>query len=254
MALLDDAVNKVGGSLNLQGIGSTITWVIVLFILLVASGVIVYFLIQRKSFNVQIRIFENIAGRGYMHTKNDTAKLVKVADDGSQILYLRKHKVYRQGYGRKIGTNTFAFAIGSDGLWYNVVFGDLDKALHEIGLVPVDKDIRLANVVMRKSLEKEYNKKNFLEKYGAVIAFASLIIMLGIATWLGTWNQVKAADAVNAALSGTKDLTVQNQQMLAESQKSLDASNSAMRALADALNRNGINLATQGSTGQLVQK
>jgi len=160
-----------------------------LLITLVVVGVflvlalVLYMWYMTKIYNKKIVVFENIAGKGWVKSGTDSARLIKVGNGGEEILYLRKRKVYRAAYGRKMGKNEFWFAIGQDGYWYNFILGDLDAKMGMLDIEPIDRDMRYMHVAIRKNAEERYRKIGFMEKYGTMILLG--IYMIGF--FIGTW-------------------------------------------------------------------
>ncbi len=184
MGVWDTVKEKAGSSVSFSGFGTGIT--ILLFVLIISAivGVILYFVLSSRAYKYKIIIFENIAGQGYVPTGRDKAKMIKVGDGGEEVLKLRKRKLYRTAYGKKIGKNTYAFAIGSDGYWHNITFGDLDEALGKVGVEPVDRDMRYMHVAIRRNIKERFDSVTFLQKYGGLMAYTALIAVTGIMMWL----------------------------------------------------------------------
>jgi len=108
------------------GIGSGKLWILlVIFLVSFTIAILFYVVFQFRTFNRKIIVFENISGQGFQPVLKDRARLISLGDGGEEILFLKKKKVYRTAYGRKMGKNTYWFAIGQDGYWYNVVLGDV---------------------------------------------------------------------------------------------------------------------------------
>jgi len=146
------------------GLGSGSWFWAVLFIMFaVVLCSVAYFLIQLFSYNRKIVVFENIAGQGFQPVYKDSAKLVKLGDGGEELLYLRKKKVYRTAYGRKMGKNVYWFVIGQDGYWYNSILGDLDAKMGMLDIEPIDRDMRYMHVAVRKNITERYRKIGFME-------------------------------------------------------------------------------------------
>jgi len=163
------------------GANLTILFIVVLIVILGAFGVWLYF--DFKAFNKKIVIFENIAGQGYQPTRKDRARTVKIGDGGEEVLYLRSNKVYRTAYGRKMGKNTYWFAIGQDGYWYNVLLGDLDAKMGMLDIEPIDRDMRYMHVAIRKNITERYRKVGIMEKYGSIIIGGIFLLIMIVAVW-----------------------------------------------------------------------
>lgn len=160
--------------------GNGLIIILTLIFVILAGGIIIYMILQQKTFNKKIILFENISGQGYQPTLKDRARLVKIGDGGEEILYLRKKKVYRTAYGKKMGKNTYWFAVGQDGYWYNITLGDLDAKMGMLDIEPIDRDMRYMHVAIRKNITERYRKVGFMEKYGVMlISGIVILIMLG---------------------------------------------------------------------------
>lgn len=197
-------VNIGGVEINLPGWELIIFFVLIFLFLL--SGIITAFVISQKlRWPYKVNILENVSGSGYVPTRKDRARLVKFGDGGEEIFLLKRMKKYRTAYGKRIGARTIAWAIGTDGYWYNVTFGDLDKKLLEVGVIPVDRDMRLANSSIRKGIDIDYKQKNFMDKYGTIIAFGMLlmcIMAMGGFIWFAM-KQVQEANQANLETTRT---------------------------------------------------
>lgn len=198
---------------SMQGIGFWITFAAIIVIMGIVGSVVIWLGYMKKIYNKEIIIFENIAGQGYQKTGRDMARVVKVGDGGEEILFLRKLKVYRTAYGRKMGKNSYWFAVGQDGYWYNVLLGDLDAKMGMLDIEPIDRDMRYMHVAIRKNIQERYRKVGFMEKYGAVVISGIFLIIMIIAIWL---LMSKAGDLIEQAA-----MTAETYRPLAESMKSI---------------------------------
>jgi hypothetical protein len=164
--------------------GTTLTYISIFVLVTLAIGIVAFLYLSNKKFSKKLIFFENIAGQGFQVVGKDRAMLVKIGDGGEEILYLRKKKVFRTAYGKKMGKNTYWFARGQDGYDYNVTLGDLDAKMGMLDIEPIDRDMRYMHVAIRKNITERYRKIGFMEKYGMVmIGGVFLLIMVG-AVWL----------------------------------------------------------------------
>jgi hypothetical protein len=165
---------------NLPKINFQINWILLLaiFIIVVVICIVIYLVWNMRTYNRKIVLFENIAGLGYHPTFRDKARVVKVGDGGEELLFLKKKKVYRTAYGRKMGKNTYYFAVGQDGFWYNFILGDLDAKLNTLDIEPIDRDLRYMHVAVRKNIAERYRKINFMEKYGTILMSGIFILIM----------------------------------------------------------------------------
>ncbi len=209
------------------GLGSG-NWIWGAIFLIFAAVVLVgvYMLIQWMSYNRKIVVFENISGQGFQPVYKDTAKLVKLGDGGEELLFLKKKKVYRTAYGKKMGKNVYWFVVGQDGYWYNSVLGDLDAKMGMLDIEPIDRDMRYMHVAVRKNITERYRKIGMMEKYGTVIlSMIFLLVMIG-----GIWF-------IADKLAETAAITTQN----------IKSSEAVVTAAADLLQ--GIDNVYNGGTG-----
>jgi hypothetical protein len=159
------------------------TYQIVLFIVflvffLLIGIVLLIWLNYRYKWPYKVTVLENVAGQGFIPSFKDRARLVSFGDGGEEIFFLRKKKKYKIGYGKYIGKRAIAWAIGDDGYWYNVTFGNVNKTLQELGLDPVDRDVRYATASVRKGLDLDYKQKTFFEKWAVPITIGMLIFAM----------------------------------------------------------------------------
>jgi len=154
-----------------------------------------------KTYNRKIVLFENIAGRGYQPVLKTRARIVKLGSGGEEILKTLAGGHYVSAYGRKMGKNTYWYAKGQDGYWYNILVGDLDTKLAMLDIEPVDRDVRMFYVGLDRLSHQTYAKQSFLQKYGIhMLLFLFLICLVG-----GMWLIIgKVGEATNA-LAATAD-------------------------------------------------
>lgn len=187
-------------NISTAGIGFWITIIVAIILVIGIIGVFVWFYIQKKTYYIQIRDFENISGQGYQLVAKNTARLIKIGDGGEELLMLRKGKTYRTAYGKKMGKNEYWFCKGQDGYWYNCVLGDIDAKMGMLDIEPIDRDMRYMHVAIRKNIDASYNKQKFMDKYGSyVMSGIFLIIMLG-GIWFLLDKMVQVSNSTNIGI------------------------------------------------------
>jgi len=159
--------------------GSWIYIVIIGIIGLIIVGVIALLLFM-NTYNRKVVFFENISGQGFQPVMKSRARIIKLGRSGEEILKTLKGKIFISAYGRKMGKNTYWYAKGSDGYWYNILLGDLDAKFGILDIEPVDRDVRMFHLGIDKIAEKDYaEKKSFMEKYGVqMMVLVFLVIFL----------------------------------------------------------------------------
>jgi len=194
-------------SISVTGFFSN-TWIYVLLAVvvgffLIAAVALILFL---RTFNKRVILFENISGQGYQPILKTRARTINLGVGGEEILKTFGKK-FVTAYGRKMGKNTFWFAKGQDGYWYNIVLGDLDSKRAMLDIEPIDRDVRMFHVALDRLSHQTYGKNSFLEKYGIhLLLFVFLLTLI-----LGMWFIVgKVGDAVAPlAQSTTQALEIQ---------------------------------------------
>lgn len=158
-------------------------------ILVVTIGLVLFF----RTYNRKIVVFENISGQGYQPILKTRARVISLGIGGQEVLKTMFGNKHVSAYGRKMGHNTYWFAVGPDGFWYNIVLGDLDSKMAILDVEPVDRDVRMFHVALDRLSQAKYDKKGFMEKYGIhMMLFLFLVVLI-----LGMWFIVgRVGDAV----------------------------------------------------------
>ena len=159
--------------------GSWIYILIIGMIGLIIVGVIAILLFL-NTYNRKVVFFENISGQGFQPVMKSRARIIKLSRSGEEILKTLKGGIFLSAYARKMGKNTFWYAKGSDGYWYNILLGDLDAKFGILDIEPVDRDVRMFHLGIDKIAERDYaQKKSFMEKYGVqMMVLVFLVIFL----------------------------------------------------------------------------
>lgn len=182
-----------------------VVFIVICFTFLLGSGITVFIVMMNMKWNFRAVITEDISGTGIPEiTGRDRARRIAFGDGGEEIFLLRNRKKYRSGHGKRIGRNQIMWVIGDDQIWYNSVFGNFNKSMREVGLIPIDRNVRYTNAQIRKGVERRYPDKSFLEKYGTIISIFLILIMIcaaGVSYW---YNSQKQLEIANTQLEITK--------------------------------------------------
>lgn len=172
-------------SIDLTGFASD-TWIyvlvicVILFVAMIVAGILFFF----KTYSKKIVVFENISGQGYQPTLKTRARIVKLGIGGEELLKTFSGGHYVSAYGRKMGKNTYWYAKGQDGYWYNILIGDLDAKQAILDVEPIDRDVRMFHVALDRLSHQTYGKNSFLEKYGIHLLLFIFLIVLIFGMWL----------------------------------------------------------------------
>jgi len=179
-------VDLLGTNINLPTIDISgflsSTWIYVFIIAVI--GIILIFIVAVVLFLVtysrKIILFENISGRGYQPTIKTRARVLRIGRSGQELLKTLIGGLYFSAYGRKMGRNTYWYAKGQDGYYYNILLGDLDAKFRILDIELVDRDVRMFHLGIDKVAQQDYSeRKGFVEKYGIhILIFIFLCIFL----------------------------------------------------------------------------
>lgn len=209
MAITDTLPN-----ISFGGFSNAIIYFIIFLAVIIVVGIIMFFLIQALRYKYKIVVFENLSGKGYVPTRKDRAAMVKLGDGGAEVLHLLRNKTYKNAYGKKMGKNTYWFVIGSDGFWYNVTIGDLDAKFFELGVVPVDRDMRYMQIALQRNLRERFEKITFWQKYGGLVAYTVLILITGILMYLLFDKWLDVSNGVSAAVEAAQGVVEASERLL----------------------------------------
>lgn len=189
------------------------------FVFFIVSLVTALIILNRLRWNYKWVLLEEQPNGQTIITKRGRCRQVSFGDGGEEIFYLKNMKKWRVAYGKRIGNRQIAWAVGQDGYWYNVNFSSLDKKLREVGVYPVDRDMRYAYASARKGIDNRYDKKSFMEKYGTVIAFGMLficILAVGGFAYISYQGQAKIANINNAGMETQKEVMKLSEKVLSQ--------------------------------------
>ncbi len=178
-----------------QGVGNFAQAIVFLLVLGIVVGGVVYYIANKKQYNKHIHIFEEIAGRA-VPTTIDRAKEIILPNTSIRAYYLQKKKVFLPRPSIQTGVGHYWFFIRKDGEWINVGLENLNEKLNELKIHFDHTDMRMSNASLKKLIEKNYKKINWIKEYAPYIAIGLLVIFLGLSIFLGTMNTNKAVTAL----------------------------------------------------------
>ena len=207
-------LGDLGGSFT----GSLI-WSAIAFVFIIIFTIVGYIIWDMRRYKWKIEVYENYGGgKNNWVRRYDRGRIVKMGTGGEQILYLKKAKEYKSAYGRKIDTKTIPFVIGQDGYWYNFALGDFDSARELLDIEPIDRDMRMMHVAIRRNIIDRYRKQSGWEKYGGWVMLGLTMLLFLIGAWFlikQTGNQLTLITTSNAdTLKTTKTVMQGNKDVL----------------------------------------
>lgn len=176
-------VNSVTG-IKASAILTFIGWVVFALIIIGVSGWAAYYYYNRKTYNKTIIIHELINGT-YQETGRDRARSVKLGSGGFEVLHLQKRKIYRIGYGSRMGRNVYNFYIMPDGYWYNGILSGKINSAGGVEIISTNPNARAQYTALEKYVDGLYSeKKGFWDKYGNWVLSLAFIVIIGVFAWL----------------------------------------------------------------------
>lgn len=240
MAILDSLSGGNIPKIELTGFFSN-TWVYVLilavvgFIFILTLATILFFFTYKRK----VVIFENISGQGYQPIIKTRARVIAMTGTGNdKIMKTLVGNLFLTAYGKKMGKNTYWFAIGSDGFPYNFTLGDLDTKKNILDIDPIDRDIRGFQVLMDRRSIETYMGRSVLEKYGVhILLFVFLVVMI-----LGLWFIVAKIGEATQPLAASNEVALKVQESNLQVTSRLDAIARSLGYKVDQLNNNSSGL------------
>ena len=213
MATLDNLPN-----FGIEGIGSIVSmlaWGAIGLLMLIIIAVLAFYIINNKKYNKKIVILEDVAGSDDLEViGRDRATLVKMGQSGMEILYLKNRKKYLGAYGKRMGKNTYNFAIGPDGYWYNVTLGSLTQGLDKVKINPTNVNMRYQNEGLMQTIKSRYESTTFLQKYGGLIAYVLLIAITGIMIFLLFDKFIELSGTVKGAVDAAANVMEETKKVI----------------------------------------
>lgn len=207
MGAINDLLGNLGVDTDLNigaGIGSIFSNFMILFLFLIAGGLVTYWYISKKSYNKTIHIFEDV-NNSPAPMGQDKAKEITLPFTSVRAFYLKNRKIYLPRASIQTGKNNYWYFIREDGEWVNVTLESLNTKLKQLRIKYDHTDMRMANASLKKLVEKNYKKLNWLKEYAPYIGFAIIIIMLGIGGYLtmSEANKVVSSASANVETLGS---------------------------------------------------
>lgn len=183
---LSDFAGDIGidvSSFSQGGFYGATSSILVLIILIVITFSVFYFILQKRSYNKTVHIFEEING-GTWPTGEEKAKEIVLPNTTLRAFFLKKSKLFLPRPSMSTGKDHYWYFKRNDGEWVNMRPNNVNQKLKELNLLTDHSDMRMANASLKKLVEKNYRKKSFLKEWAQVIGVGVLIIGLGITAYL----------------------------------------------------------------------
>lgn len=204
----------VGANFNLgAGISNIFSNFVMLFLFLIAGGIVTYWWISKKSYHKTIHVFEDVNGIP-APMNEDKAKEITLPFTSVRAYFLKRRKIYLPRPSIQTGKDHYWYFVRDDGEWVNIGLESLNAKLKELKIKFDHTDMRMANASLKKLVEKNYKKLNWLKEYAPYIGFAIIIMMLGIAGYLVMSEANKVVGSANSNVEVLRDILAEMKDIL----------------------------------------
>lgn len=215
-----DTLQGLGVDLGTSGALNNFTFIrdIIIFLLMcgVAAGV-TYYVINKRQWNKTIVKFREDNGIT-RRIGVEKAKEIILPNTSVRAFYLKNSKVYLPRGSIESAENEYWYFIRNDGEWLNVGLQNINDTFTQLGLKYDHSDMRMANAALKKLVDKNYKKSNWVKEWAPYIGFGVIIIMVAIGGYLVMGESAKIVNAAGNNVEALKDIT----QTMNEILKSLD--------------------------------
>ncbi len=217
---IKETVSQIGLKLpeGLGNAGGLLQSLAILIIVGFVVGIIAFYVAKRKQFNKKIHIFEEVNGQT-VPVGLDHAKEIILPNTSIRAFYLRKKKYFLPRPSIQVGVGHYWFFIRDDGEWMNVRLENLNTKLKQLGIHYDHTDMRMANASLKKLIEKNYKKLNWIKEFAPYIAIGVLVIFLGLSMFLGSYNTNKAVSSLSSTADTNKEVAVSLNNILANTDR-----------------------------------
>jgi len=205
---------------NATSLSSGSNFIKVTLIFLLAIGLtlgVLFWIINRRQYVLHIHVWEDINGLPAPKI-DDIAKEISLPNTSTRAIYLKKQKIFLPRPSLQFGKNHYLYYLRSDGEWLNVLPKSINTKLKEMDLWFDHSDMRLANASLKKLVEKNYKKLNWLKEWAPYIGFGIIILLLGVAGYL----VVNEAGTVSGGLADTGEKMERGAQSMGNAAESFE--------------------------------
>jgi len=198
-----------------------LAWIAIIVVLGIIAGITTWIVMTSRKFNKKIIVFEKVGGR-YEQTGSYRAMITKLGDSGDTVLYIKKIKKFVPTPSIQTGRNVYYFFIRKDREWINAGIEDFDEKSREMKVYFLDKEMRYARASLQKNLRERYVKLSFLEKYGGLIVWTTLCVVIIIGFILFMDKMLEITGSIDSMMKTAGEETEKVLQAVEEVTNKLD--------------------------------
>lgn len=213
MPTLTESATSLLPSVSASFYVNIIVGAIILVVVCCVIGLILWWYLVSRLFNKKVVIFEKVDDK-FRPTKKDKAREIRLGTGGDTIFFIKKLKKYVPVPVLQTGDFAYWFYVREDRELINFDLEDLDEKCRLMGGHMVHMDMRLARASLQKQLKDRYSKAGWWSKYGGLVGYTLLILMLGIMFFLLMDKYLQITDRVIAAVKIGKEVAQLNKEIL----------------------------------------
>jgi len=177
---------------------------LIVLVVAVIAGVIFYLLFDKRRYKFSIEAYGEVNG---LTTRlgHDKARIFIIPNTSIKVFFLKKNKVIVPYPTIAIDKNTFCFFIRDDYEWVNIGFSNLNQDLKNLKIKYNHVDMRYANEEL-KELLKQYDKQDWLKKYGPILALIAMVVIMCIGFYFIADKLVDSITASSASTQASQQL------------------------------------------------
>lgn len=195
---------------TIGGGGSGFVLQLVIFVLVaIGAGVGAYLWAAKRAYNKKIHIFEEINDYP-VPTGLDQAKQVLLPFTSVKAFFLKKNKIFIPRPSKQTGKGHYWYLITQDGEWHNVSLKKLESLSSKHADLEIKEDhsdMRMQNAALKKLVEKNYKKLNWIKEYAPYIAMGLMIFLLGLTAYLVIGEASKIYGGISGNIEAMNEMT-----------------------------------------------
>lgn len=192
-----DYIKSINWAGILQGVG---IFILFLGVLIIVGGVMLFFfykLKEKKLYNKKLHFFEEITGVMQPTEDLKAAELI-IPGTSIKVFYVKEKDLYMPRGTKKMGKDSYWYAILNNREIVNFTITNLNKELTEAKLDYDHTDVRYAYENLREIIKRNYKDKSvkWWKEYKDVIATVIFIFVLTLSFVFIMWRLETVVDKI----------------------------------------------------------